>query len=157
MPGVAPPRAPRGSSALRGFGFERRWLVRVFEALIPSGADARMPFGAADAPMGAFVDDLLARAPLEFVLGLRATLWLIMLAPLFLLGRPKTFLSLDAGARDDVLARLGESSIYLVREAPLLFKTIGCLGFCGLPAVHRKLGIHPTDDEPPAWARGDEP
>lgn len=155
LPGVAAPAEPAGSSALRLLNFERRWLVAIFTILIPAGADARFPYGAEQAPMGRFVDDLLARAPLEFVTGLRATLWLVMLAPLFTIGRFKTFLGLAHEQQMRVVERLRTSDVYLVRETPLLFKTIGCLGFCGLPAVQQELGIHPTDKTPPEWAQED--
>ena len=136
------------------FNFERRWLVAVFAVVIPSGADPRMPFGAAQAPMGRFVDDLLEHAPLQFVLGLRACLWMLMLAPLFMLRRFRTFLGVEPSTQLALLERFRISSIYLVRETPLLFKTVGCLGFCGLPSVQRQLGIRPTDKTAPGWARG---
>lgn len=82
-------------------------------------------------------------------------LWLVVLCPLFVLGVPRTFVSLDAEAKLAVLEKLRHSNIYLVREIPLLFKMIGCLGLCGLPAVHERLGLEPRDTEPPAWAGTD--
>ena len=54
------------------FGFERNWLLVIFETIVPSGADERFPVGASDAPMDRFVTDLLARAPHHFCLGRRA-------------------------------------------------------------------------------------
>ncbi len=150
---MAPGRGPRGGGALRLFNFERRWLVSVFAVVIPAGVDPRMPYGAEQAPMNRFVDDLLGHAPLQFVIGLRACLWMMMLSPLFLLGRLRTFLGVEPATQLALLDRFRTSSIYLVRETPLLFKTVGCLGFCGLPPVQRELGIHPTDATPPEWAR----
>lgn len=153
LPGVARARGPRGGGAPRLFNFERRWLVAVLEVVIPAGADERMPYGAPQAPMGRFVDDLVEHAPLQFVMGLRACLWMVILSPLFLLGRFRTFLGVERATQLALLERLMESDVYLVRETPLLFKTVGCLGFCGLPPVQQKLGIHPTDATPPDWAR----
>lgn len=152
IPGVSAETGPRGGGALRLFDFERRWLVAVFAVVIPAGADERMPYGAAQAPLGRFVDDLLDRAPLQFVSGLRACLWMVMLSPLFMLGRLSTFLGVEQAAQLALLERFRTSNAYLVRETPLLFKTVGCLGFCGLPAVQRELGIHPTDATAPDWA-----
>lgn len=146
---------PRGSSLLRMFRFERRWLVRVFEAVLPGG-DPTLQLGAADVAMGRFVDDFLARAPLTAVLGLRAGLWLILLAPLFVLRRPRTFLGLSLVQRSELVDRLRRSDLYLVRESATLFKIVGCLGFCGLGPVQRRIGIHPTDQTLPAWARQEE-
>jgi hypothetical protein len=149
------PAGPRGRSFLRLFRFERRWLVRIFEAVLPSG-DGPLGLGAADVPMGRFVDDFLARAPLSAVLGLRAGLWMVMLAPLVVLRRPRTFLGLAPPQRIALLDELRHSDHYLVRETATLFKIVGCLGFCGLGPVQRRIGIFPTDDTLPAWSREPE-
>lgn len=149
---------------LRGFSFERDWIVALFETVIPSDADPRVPLGADQAPMRRFVDDLLDHAPLQFIAGFRACVWLTQLAPPFVLARPRTFLGLGRSERLLLLERFHASPIYLLRELPLLLKTIGCLGFCGLPAVQAQLGITPRDALPAHWARalplagsGDEP
>jgi len=135
------------------FGFERNWLLVIFETVVPSGADARMPEGAKDAPMDRFVDDLMASAPLHFCLGLRACIWILTLSPVFVLGRFATFASLAPESRLALLRRFSASPNYVIREMPLLFKTVACLGFCGLPNVQARLGIQPVDATPPEWAR----
>jgi hypothetical protein len=149
-PALPGPADPRGSSLLRLLNVERRWLVAIFETVLPTGEG--LPLGAAQAPLGRFVDDFLARAPLTAVLGLRGALWLVMLAPLVLLRRPRTFLGLPPAERTVLLERLRRSDWYLVRESAVLFKIVGCLGFCGLGPVQRQLGIHPTDPDLPPWA-----
>jgi hypothetical protein len=141
---------PRGSSLLRLLRFERRWVVAIFETVLPAG-EPGLSLGAADAPLGRFLDDFLARAPLTAVLGLRASLWLLMLSPLFVLRRPRTLLALSPPDRLAVLDRLRRSDVYLVRESALLFKIVGCLGFCGLHPVQQRLGIFPTDSTLPPW------
>jgi len=133
---------------LRMFGFERRWLVRAFEHLLPSGADPRLDIGAEDVPMRRFVDDLVARASLEFVTGLRLCTWLVMFAPWFVLRRPRTFLGIAPAERSRVMEALRTSEVYLLREAPTLLKAVVCLGFCGLPPVKRSLGIEITGSPP---------
>jgi hypothetical protein len=133
--------------------FEKRWLLVIFETLVPSGADERFPSGAREAPMDRFVDDLLAHAPAHFCLGLRACLWILTLSPIFVLGRLGTFGSLESSERLALLRRFSASPNYVIREMPLLFKTVACLGFCGLPDVQSRLGIHPVDATPPEWAR----
>jgi hypothetical protein len=149
---LAPAGDPVGSSLLRMFRFERRWLVRVFEVLLPRGADPRIPLGAADVPMGRFVDDLLADSSLEFVAGLRLCLWMMMLAPLVVLRRLRTFLGIDPAQQAAVLERLRTSDVYVFREVPMLLKTIACLGFFGLPQVQGAIGLNPIDTTPPSWA-----
>jgi hypothetical protein len=129
---------------LRLFGFERQWLVGVLEDVVP---------GTREVPLRRFVDDLLAHAPLEFVAGLRACLWLLVLSPPFLLRRMKSYFGLSFEERLAVHARLKSSSSYVIREMPLLFKMLGCLGYCGLPEVQAEIGITPRDSEPAEWAR----
>jgi hypothetical protein len=155
-PVLAAPAPPAGGNWWRLTNRERRWLLVVLEAAIPSGVDPRIPIGAADVPLGRFVDDLLDAAPLKFVFGLRACLWLVLLAPPFALRRWATFLGLAPAERYALFDRLRESPLYVVREAPVVFKTVGCLGYCGLPHVQRRLGISPTDASPPPWARPDD-
>jgi hypothetical protein len=149
---LAPPGDPVGSSLARMLRFERRWLVRVFELLLPRGSDARLEMGGADVPLGRFVDDIVTRASMEFVTGLRLSLWLVMLAPWFLIRRRRTLLGLSPEERTIVLERLRTNQLYLVREALLVLKTFACLAFCGLPQVQDALGIHPIDRDPPSWA-----
>src|SRR5258706_16199504 len=91
LAGIASPTAPRAGSALRLLNFERCWLQQVFETLLPSQVNPVVPWGAADVPIGSFIDDLLASAPLKFVFGLRACLWLLMVSPIFTLGRFSSF------------------------------------------------------------------
>jgi hypothetical protein len=134
-------------------GLERRWLLCVFDTVVPSGATPRLPIGAKDAPMERFIDDLFARAPLHFLLGLRACLWILAFAPLFVIGRARTFEALEPELRLEVLDRLSRSERYVLRELPLLFKTTACLGFCGLSEVQSKVGIFPVDATAPDWAR----
>src|ERR1700757_3647747 len=113
---LAPPQDPAGGD-LRLLRFERRWLVRIFETILPSGAG--LDRGAADVPMGRFVDDFAAHAPLATLIGLRAALWLVMLAPLLWL-RWRPFLGLRDADRVQVLERLRRSDLYLVRESAAL-------------------------------------
>jgi hypothetical protein len=150
---LAAPADPTGGSALRMFRFERRWMVRVFEAMLPAGVDPRLGLGAAQVPMGRFVDDMLARAPLQSVMGLRAGVWILMLAPLLVLRRVRTFVGLAAAERQVVLDRVTRSNIYLVRESAHFLKIVACLGFCGLTPVQQQLGIYPVDKSPPPWAQ----
>src|SRR5687768_16010564 len=88
---LASPAPPAGSHPLRLYNFERRWLLAVVSTILPAGASDHLPWGAADAPLGRFLDDLLDSAPLKFVAGVRACVWLIVLCPPFVLRRFTTF------------------------------------------------------------------
>lgn len=135
--------------------FERRWLLTVVDAILPSGTSARLPVGARDVPMDGYFDDLLRRAPGKVRFGLRVTLWAIWLAPLFVLGKLRTFGGLGEDDRIALLHKLRRSNRYLIREAPILFKTMACLGYGGHPEVQRRVGIDQVDETPPRWARRD--
>jgi hypothetical protein len=126
------------------FAFERRWIGSMIVDLVP---------GAAQVPIDGFLQDLAAHAPREFLIGLRLCTWVLMLCPPFVVGRLASYSGLSAAERLRVHARLRQSRVYLLRELPLLFKLVGCLGYCGLPEVQARLGITPRDSEPPEWAR----
>ena len=140
-------------SAVPLLAFERRWLSAVFDTLIPAGTEGGLALGARDVPLDGFVDELERFAPSRVLWGLRLTLWVLSLCPLFVIGRFRTFVGLDTEERLAVLAKLRESDVYLVREIPLFFKMVGCLGFCGLPEVQTALGAPPRDPSPPSWVK----
>jgi hypothetical protein len=135
------------------FAFERRWLLLIFAAILPASDDPRFPQGAIELGAGRYLDSLLRSAPSDFALGLRVCTWLVMFAPPFVLARWCTFAGLSAAQRAELLERLTDSDVYLIRELPMLFKTALCLGVCGLPDAQRRIGIHPVDASPPDWAQ----
>jgi hypothetical protein len=143
------PARSGGLRRLSLLGFERRWLLEVFASILP--AHPGLATGAADVPLRRFVDDFVIHAPLQAVLGLRAALWLVLLAPPFVLGRWRTFLGLAPAVRLILLDRLRRSDRYLVRESATLFKVVGALGFCGLAPLQQRIGIQPVDATPPTW------
>lgn len=133
---------------------EQRWFVAMVEAILPSSASKAMPFGARDVPLGAFLHDFLRHAPFKIVLGLRATLLLIWIAPVFMAGVRRTFMGLDAPGREAAILRMRKSDTYVIRELPVLLKTIGCMAVLGVPGAQRALGLAAVDTTPPDWARG---
>jgi hypothetical protein len=137
---------------MRWFAFERRWLRAVFDALLPSDAHPRVTQGARDQPLDRFVDDLLASSPRRFLLGLRVSLWMVALAPLVVLRRPRTFAGLGPDERLAVLERIRVHRVYLIRETINLLKMVACLGWGAMPAVRAQIGLERADAAPPAWA-----
>jgi hypothetical protein len=131
--------------------FERRWLAAVFETILPDGVVEGFP-GASRVPLDRFVTDISGVAPWRMVMGVRLALWFVVfLGPLVALGRPRTFLGLAPDDRLRLLRELHASHIYVVRELPVLLKSVACLGYCGLPEIQRRIGIEPT--EAAAWTR----
>ena len=139
-------------------GFERRWLARIYGAILPASDDPRFPEGAEALGAERFAADLVRTAPSDVGFGLRALTWLLTwVAPLFVLGRFASFGGLSPEDQARLLERLSESDVYLVREAPMLFKMTACLGICGLPDVQRRVGVQTVDATPPAWANDTRP
>ena len=130
---------------------ERRWFAVVFDTILPDGVVPGLP-GASRVPLDRFLADFGSVAPARMLWGVRAALWFVVwLAPLLVLGRFRSFLGLGAEDRLRLLHELKKSDRYLVRELPVLLKSIACLGYCGHPAVLRGIGVAPTDT--PEWAR----
>lgn len=118
--------------------FEREWARAVFGAVF-----AAPPELAADIPdpgdAGEFMDVALARAPLEPALGIRLTLWICALAPLFVLRRFATISSLELSDRVVVLDALGKNRIYAVRQLVLGMKAMLALHFAKDARVRERL------------------
>ncbi|MBK6809110.1 MAG: hypothetical protein IPI43_00230 [Sandaracinaceae bacterium] len=135
------------------FRFERRWLLRIFDAIYPGGTAEGLRLGAADVPIEGLLEDIAKRAPFDFVLGLRAGAWVVTLFGPLLTGRFRRFAGLSVPERGEVLEALAHSRLYLLREIPMLLKMVASLGYLGVPQVQRELGVPSVDREPPEWAR----
>lgn len=121
------------------FGFELAWADAAFDAIFPPPPRSALVHGIAQMKPGAFLDDLLAEAPLEASLGLRVTLWMIALAPLFVLRRFATIASLDVDDRERLLERLLASRIYAVRQLVAGFKAMGSLLYAQSKEIRKQM------------------
>lgn len=136
---------------MRLLAFERRWMVAIFEAVLPSGVVPSVSLGPADLPMARFADEVVRVAPTRQAIGFRAAAWILALLGPALTGRPRRFMALDPADRAAVLDRLSRSRVFVLRELPVLFKMLAMLGYCGAPDVQRQLGVTRVDDTPPSW------
>ena len=123
----------------RLFDFELAWADAAFDAFFPDGS--ALVHGIKQLKPGAFLDDMLADRELwlETSLGLRVTLWMIALAPLFVLRRFATIASLDAEERETLLDRLLTSRIYAVRQLVAGFKAMGSLCYSQSTAIRKQM------------------
>lgn len=135
--------------------FETRWFSRILAAIFPSDCSALVT-GADRVPMERFLADVAKNAPFLPLLGIRAALWVVMFTPLLFVGRLRTFTGLAATDQTRMLQKMSESSIYALREIPILLKTIGCLGYGSIPRVQREVGVVELPLDEPAWARSTE-
>ena len=112
--------------------FEVAWIDAAFDAIYPHQGDAKevrshLPHGIASMHPAQFFNELIATVPLEQSLGLRMTLWLIALAPLFTIRSLGTIASIGPADRTRVLERLVTSPNYVVRQLAMSFKAIATL------------------------------
>jgi len=115
--------------------FERRWIRAILDTIFPGGARGALPLGATDLDVDRFFDELFAQAPFESSLGLRAAIWFLGIAPLFVIARFSTFAGLSVEDRERVYLKLAASRIYVVRSLVIALKAIGSLLYCGDPTV----------------------
>jgi hypothetical protein len=121
--------------------FELAWTDAAFDAIYPEPPRSPLPHGVASMHPARFFDDVLATIPLEQSLGLRATLWMVALAPLFTIRRLATIASLHADDRVRVLTLLVTSSNYFVRQLAMSFKAIATLLYAKSDAVRAAMTV----------------
>lgn len=132
---------------------ERRWLLSIWDTILPGGAVEALPLTVWEAGLEAYHADLVRHAPLDIGLGLRATTWLIMVMPWVVLGRPAWFAALERSDREQVIERLARSRWFLLRELPELHKLMATMGYCAQPSVQRAVGVPYADADAPSWAQ----
>lgn len=140
------------------FTFERRWLLTLFDAVLPGGAHPAFPRTVEEAGVDRFVTDLVQHAPPPANLGLRVATWALTFAPLWRWGRPRTMGRLERDEQVQLFEALHRSRLHLVRELPMLVKTFAVMGYGSLADVQRNVGVPlPAGDrvswEPPAAQR----
>ncbi len=122
------------------FAFERRWVEIILGSFAPPGGGALAPEpGEVVDYLGTYRSMLVRSRPVARV-GLRAALWLVALAPLWLLHRPRAFRALSLAERQALLARLMEHAAYAVREAAFLLKLVACLALFANDALRARSG-----------------
>lgn len=123
------------------FAFERAWAAAAFDAVLPEprsdvcSSAPRLPHGLTRLDPARRFDDMLAASPIEQAVGLRLTLWLVALAPLWILLRPRTIVRIGAAERQLVLERLLASRTYAVRQLALAFKALAAMLYVRSPAI----------------------
>jgi hypothetical protein len=116
------------------FEFERTWVTAAFDTIFPSTGTS-LPHGIVQMNPGRFFSQAIEAARFEQAIGLRITLWIVALAPLFLLRRPKTIASIKSADRKQVLELLLTSPIYAVRQLVSAFKAMGSMLYAQSPAI----------------------
>jgi hypothetical protein len=106
---------------------ERSWARATLEAIYPARSCDALPLGIGDLDVEGFLADLLRRIPLTSALGLRVAIWIVALAPIFLLRRFVTVNRLGSLEQQAIVLALLSSSIYAVRQLVTALKATGGL------------------------------
>jgi hypothetical protein len=114
---------------------ERDWAFAALGAIYPSRASASLPVGVCDLALADYLRDLFASIPLLAVVGLRAAIWVVALAPPFVMRRMVTVAGLADDERRALLERLLRSPSYGVRQLVMALKAVGGLFFGGAASV----------------------
>jgi hypothetical protein len=119
---------------------EDRWAEAAMGAIFPGSAEGGLrDIRAMD--LCPFLHQLMRSVPFQAALGLRMAVWLVALAPLFVVGRFATIVGLAVADRERVVARLFASRSYVVRSLVLILKTMGALLYAGDGAVRARMRV----------------
>ena len=86
-----------------------------------------------------FLAQVMQCVPFQAALGLRAAIWLVALAPLFVVRRFATIRGLDQTDRERLVGRLVASPSYVIRSLVIILKTMGALLYAGDDGVRARM------------------
>ena len=118
--------------------FEHRWAQAALVAMFPGSRDEGFADIAAMDVHGYLVE-VMRSLPFKARLGLRAAVWMVALAPLFVLRRLATIDRLATADGERVVAKLCASPSYGVRSLVMLLKTFGALLYAGDDGIRARL------------------
>jgi hypothetical protein len=154
--------------------FESSWGEAAMTAIYPGSRDDGLagiehvrfrprPGEAGDVPsaLPIFLAQVMRYLPFRAALGMRIAIWLVALAPFFVLGRLTTITRLSARDRERVVEGLVASRVYVVRSLFLILKTMGALLYGGDASVRARMaaarapssGVRPVAEAVDAAAR----
>lgn len=120
---------------------ENAWAADALAAIFPGSRDAGFA-SIARMDVRSFLGELMGSIPFKAALGLRAAVWIIALAPLFVVHRVATIHSLEPDARERVVTALSASRSYLLQSVVMMLKTFGAMLYAGDNRVRERLGLH---------------
>jgi hypothetical protein len=121
---------------------ETRWAEAAMGAIFPGSTDGTMA-DIRDMDVRGFLTEVMHAVPFQAALGLRIAIWLVALAPLFVIGRFRTIAGLQQLDRERVVSALVAHRSYALRSLTLILKTMGALLWAGDDAVRARM-LAPT-------------
>ncbi len=118
--------------------WERAWAEAAMQAIFPGSPEDGMA-GIGEMGLARFLAEVMQCLPFRAALGMRVAVWLVAMAPLFIVGKWKTIARLAPADRERVVAALSGSRVYVVRSLVLILKTMGALLYGGDAAVRARM------------------
>lgn len=129
--------------------WEQQWALDVLAAFAPPASEGLAPLPG-EVDYGSTFRRMRRGATPLASLGLRVALWMVVLSPLWLLGRFATFSRLALRERTELLARLLRHTSSGVRELSLLLKFTAAVALLGTPSVRARSGYDNVKAPAPA-------
>lgn len=117
---------------------EHSWAQAALVAMFPGSRDDGFA-DIAGMDVHGYLVEVMRSLPFKARLGLRAAVWLVALAPLFVLRRVATIRGLAPADGERVVAALCASRSYGVRSLVMLLKTFGALLYAGDDRIRARL------------------
>jgi hypothetical protein len=127
---------------------ELSWARATLETFFPSNACAALPEGIAALDIEGHLQGLRRRAPGEAAFGIRVAIWIVGLAPVFVLGRLCSIASLSGADRERVVRGVLASPVYLVRQLVVFLKQLGALLYAGADPIRERVRTPQTQGVP---------
>ncbi len=118
--------------------FETTWAEAAMGAIFPGSRDAGLT-DIRSMDLRGFLSQVMSSVPFQAALGLRLAVWIVALAPLFVLGRFTTIVGLDQAAREGLVGRLVGNRNYALRSLVMILKTIGALLYANDDTVRARM------------------
>ena len=120
---------------------ELSWARAALETFFPSDACPALPYGIRELDIEGHLQGMRRRAPTEAALGIRLAIWIVGLAPVFVLGRFCTIARLGSEDRERTLRGLLASPVYFVRQLVMFLKQVGALLYAGAEQVREQVRV----------------
>lgn len=118
---------------------EFRWAEAAYGTIFPRCPDAGFPLGIVDLDLEGFLAQIRSELPWLTAMGIRLAIWVVALAPLFVLGRLTTIVGLGDDERLLLLNALFKSRFYVIRQAVVGLKATGAFLWAGDPRVRARI------------------
>lgn len=117
--------------------WEKAWAEAVLTAFVVDGSSG-LNVGEGEVDYLSALGRMRKRGTAVAALGLRAAIWMVATAPLWLFGRFAMFSTLAGSERTEILSRLLSHNNFAVRELTLLLKLTAAMALLGTASVRAR-------------------